>query len=410
MKKLCIIIILLSAFWAVNTVAQNYQAYIGGNNTLPVLGSETYDLQTTIYGFSSQLRWCVSDTPGDFIYTGTVYYLPELNLYKIDAASNTIVASAPVPYTVLDMETGENDQYLFHHNQQSVYKVSTSDLATVDSINTGRIITYIEVYDDNTVYAAATERILKLDFNTHSITDSVVFGTFENPAEMVLNNDKTKIFAYKASLPLTLYVVDIVSNTLETTVSLSGMLGGVGDLILSNDGSRLFVTSTGSASLSGTIRVIKTDDLSAIGDFEKDYGYGAMSFAPNGDLWIPNNASNTITVFDPAQPGIKETFSTQSFLAGPFCVAFGKEGSVGTHETGETRITVYPNPADDFLYLKDSKAPINGQLRIYDITGSLVLFERINPAGFDISHLEIGIYFVDISNGSDRFTEKILVR
>ena len=388
------------------------KAYIGGNQTLPVLNAQTYSLENTIYGFSSQLRWLQSSSDHSFIYGGTIFYQPELNLYKIDAATDEIIITKPVQYTVQDLEISDDDQFIFHHNSTTVYKIDAGSLEIADTVYTGKIISYIAYYDNNTVFASSTERIYKLDFETQSITDSVVFGNFDIPAEMAFNADKSKLYAIKSSLPLTLWVIDITSMTVENTISLSGMIGSPGDLILSQDGNYLYVTSTGSNQLNGTIRVLAVPEMTTVTDVEKDFGSGIMSFAPNGDLWIPNNTSQSVAVFDTQSNVVKETFSTQGILNGPFSIAFGTSTTGVDSKVADNCIQIYPNPASEYITIKmteKEQGPYHAVIK--NACGQTVkCYVAANNDKLDVSQLNPGIYFMEIKSKSNYQNTRFLIR
>ncbi len=386
------------------------KAYIGGTENLPVIDANSHELLNTIYGFSSQLRWLQSSSDHSTIYGGTVFYQPVLNLYKIDAATDEIIIQKPVQWTVLDLEISDDDQFLFHHNGTSVFRVDANTLETVDSVYTGKVLVYIEYFDNNTIYAASTERIYKLDYLTHSITDSIVLGTFQNPAEMELNANKTKLFIYKSSTPLTLWVADLATMTIENTISLSGMIGSSGDLALSPDGNYLYVTSTGSTTINGSIRVLNTSDMTTVADIEKDDGSGVMSFSPEGDLWIPNNISKSITIIDTENFTIKDVISTDPYSGGPFNVAFGSSVTGLTEDAAYPSIVIAPNPVTNYLYLRNADVENQTKFSVFNLQMQ-VLFEAyiyVSDFDYDMSEYPAGVYVVVVESAKHKEVRKII--
>jgi len=73
---------------------------------------------------------------------------------------------------------------------------------------------------------------------------------------------------------------------------------------------------------------------------------------------------------------------------------------------------LYPNPANNIIYLNLSEIAINQALiRIYDMHGKEVLTQSINQTNFeiDISSLSSGVYFVNIISADDIITKKLII-
>lgn len=71
---------------------------------------------------------------------------------------------------------------------------------------------------------------------------------------------------------------------------------------------------------------------------------------------------------------------------------------IATDEVNMTKLTVYPNPAKDFLKL-DVKGKIE-KVEIFDESGRSVVVESINQNRINISKLKSGVYFLNVlSNG-----------
>ena len=68
-----------------------------------------------------------------------------------------------------------------------------------------------------------------------------------------------------------------------------------------------------------------------------------------------------------------------------------------SHNSSLKDVTVYPNPAKDFLKIKISKEMTPGmEIRIMDLTGKQILTKRIisDSQQIDVSGLNSGIYFI----------------
>ncbi|MCF8228109.1 MAG: T9SS type A sorting domain-containing protein [Bacteroidales bacterium] len=407
-KEYKLLIVWLS-YLIISSSMQAQEVFIGGNNTMPVLDAETYQYKESIQGFSSQTRWVQASSDGNFIYTGTIYFQPELNLYKIDATTHEIIHSSPVPFTVQDLEISGDDQYLFHHNSTTVYKVDTDDLMAVDSFNLGKIIRYIEIYDENTIYASSTERIYKLDFTGHTVMDSVVFDAWNSPAELIINQGKTKLYSLKSSMPNTIYKIELLNHEIEMSAPLTGSIGMTNDLIFAEDGSTIYVSTNGNQDMDGSLLEVDPLDLSISTLVNKDPGSGVMSFDPDGDLWIPNNTSNSISVYDPANHEVVHAINTSDYLGGPFMVAFSEGGSVDVSEETKTPdITVFPVPAKNHVRLNTHK---NSDYRymLLSISGETKRSGILkNYAEIDLTDLPEGIYIIRLYNETENLTKKVV--
>ncbi len=83
----------------------------------------------------------------------------------------------------------------------------------------------------------------------------------------------------------------------------------------------------------------------------------------------------------------------------------------GIQETGETNVRIYPNPTrGQFIIERNSTEP--AELRIFDITGNLVLSSELSDSKFvtvNSSELKAGVYFIEIATGKSRTFSKVCV-
>ncbi|MCF8301748.1 MAG: T9SS type A sorting domain-containing protein [Bacteroidales bacterium] len=94
-------------------------------------------------------------------------------------------------------------------------------------------------------------------------------------------------------------------------------------------------------------------------------------------------------------------------------------GTTGIEEQAikEQGFAIYPNPADEFATLRfNSEASNKIAVRVYNLTGKLVkelssqkLMQK-NTVTIDISSLTKGIYMVQLTNGDQSYTNKLLVK
>ena len=72
---------------------------------------------------------------------------------------------------------------------------------------------------------------------------------------------------------------------------------------------------------------------------------------------------------------------------------------------------IFPNPADDFIYLKNIGNSEIINIKIFDVFGKNVLNTKLNNSQIDVSKLNSGIYFLKIFDENQNvFIKKIIIR
>lgn len=89
----------------------------------------------------------------------------------------------------------------------------------------------------------------------------------------------------------------------------------------------------------------------------------------------------------------------------------GCNNPVGVQNVTTTNndIKIYPNPANDILYVYSEKN-IKGHLSVYDLTGKKIYVQRLSTAqhAFDVSHWTKGIYFLRINGETQHFSKTFI--
>jgi len=83
-------------------------------------------------------------------------------------------------------------------------------------------------------------------------------------------------------------------------------------------------------------------------------------------------------------------------------------GVAGLNDNEFNNVEMYPNPANDYLSF-DTNSNENIDVQIFDILGKSVLRLKNIPNSINISELKSGIYFVQITLGSENTTKKLIV-
>ncbi len=85
-------------------------------------------------------------------------------------------------------------------------------------------------------------------------------------------------------------------------------------------------------------------------------------------------------------------------------IMFGPVSEVINPQLNETELIVFPNPASDFLWIKDGVTK-NEEIRIISVTGQLILnIKHITQDNkIDISGLKPGVYFIRTNGALSKF-------
>ena len=82
--------------------------------------------------------------------------------------------------------------------------------------------------------------------------------------------------------------------------------------------------------------------------------------------------------------------------------------NVGTSSFENAETYIYPNPAQDFLYIQTDDLQHITNIEIVDLVGKVVLEQENYLSGINIHELPKGIYLVSYFNNGSRKTEKII--
>ncbi len=80
---------------------------------------------------------------------------------------------------------------------------------------------------------------------------------------------------------------------------------------------------------------------------------------------------------------------------------------VGVKNVEQTIFEIYPNPVTNFLYIKNSKTPIES-ISIYNVFGALVYHKNQIESAIDLHNIPTGIYFIEVKSNSEFYKQKII--
>ncbi len=176
----------------------------------------------------------------------------------------------------------------------------------------------------------------------------------------------------------------------------------VGDIVLDN-----FSGNAGTAD----VTVAKINDAGEVlwavnaGDQDSEYGF-RLALGNNGNVFLGGEYRSFELEFGETT---LQNFGSpeQSIFAATLDITTG----LNPLKIAEM-ITVYPNPADDFIcFNTDQVGTENTVVRFFDINGRLVLEERrklLENNRIDISSLENGVYLMEFTSEGTKYTGKII--
>lgn len=86
--------------------------------------------------------------------------------------------------------------------------------------------------------------------------------------------------------------------------------------------------------------------------------------------------------------------------------------NLSNEQAEELDFKIYPNPVKDRIYFENQTNSDATEITIFDVLGKVVQLDRFNNAtlrnGIDVSNLKRGIYLIQIDNGRNTFTQKLI--
>lgn len=112
--------------------------------------------------------------------------------------------------------------------------------------------------------------------------------------------------------------------------------------------------------------------------------------------------------------GFKSSDNTSQFTRLHNIDVWGVPGAVNATKniSEESMFSIYPVPAEDFVNINLATDLTNSELQIIDIVGKTVYSKVVDQQAFriDISNLNSGIYFIQITHNGARHAQQLLVK
>ncbi len=155
--------------------------------------------------------------------------------------------------------------------------------------------------------------------------------------------------------------------------------------------------------------------------------FDSISIAVNDTLFVYDGADTNSTVLAKISGEQSDISFTSTNSAGAITLSFYRQngdtsalygfaalattiaGFTPADDTFAPEISVYPNPATDFVKVKNAKGYY---LEISDMSGRIILSKQLNEdnSNISINSLQKGIYIMRFTNGNKTYTNKLLVK
>lgn len=158
-----------------------------------------------------------------------------------------------------------------------------------------------------------------------------------------------------------------------------------------------------------------------LGSNPSQYYYCALQIGPDGKIYCAVNNSTYLgvinypdlagTACNYVNNGVSLSGKTCKYGLPVFTHEYSKSASVNELKHDDV-IEMYPAPVSDELFISIKGQIADGSCRILDITGKQLAFFRITDSNFkiNISQLENGIYFLQLTNGDRIVNRKFIVQ
>lgn len=151
-------------------------------------------------------------------------------------------------------------------------------------------------------------------------------------------------------------------------------------------------------------------------------GYGATQGSTQMlQMYLQWNAEDPVNDYeDQRNPYLENVYGNRNpFIDNPYLatiiwggpVAEDRWNMIGVGEFNQQDIAVYPNPTAEVIWVSNSSSLSIEKYSVYDMSGRLVMENSFNPSEskIDVSHLDNGVYLLQLNSATNSITKKIMV-
>lgn len=141
-----------------------------------------------------------------------------------------------------------------------------------------------------------------------------------------------------------------------------------------------------------------------------DIGYGDFYGMTNLRYYVLDDNWKLIEGIGMEWDGIAGSFGYSSCVYGgyDFVELINMNQTISVNEIASNKISIYPNPATDKLFINNSNTLNIQSIQLYDVLGKLVLQKLTNFQQLDVFALKSGVYLVRIGTDKGVITKKVI--
>ena len=292
-------------------------------NVTITICNDSVDVPVTIYNNGSQtLNFGITNItkspPFNLVYITN----PSSNSVTVlDVVTNQIVGSPiPVGAEPWRVTLKPDNRFAYVSNgrwgsSNSISVIRTSDNNVVTTISVGATPTGLEFTPDgNFAYVANrdADNVSKIECNTNSVVATIQLTGGSSPRDVAITPDGA--FAYVCTPFNGVFVIDIATDLVVDTIA--SVIGGR-NMVMSKDGSKLFVSKPHWIGNESTIDVIATSSnnvITTIGGFDKPHG---LDITPDGNfLYAVDKDNDRVVIIDANTNSILSSIDDGRFSGG----------------------------------------------------------------------------------------------
>lgn len=245
-----------------------------------------------------------------------------------------------------------------------------------------------------------------------STTSATIVMVNSNPTTPVINANGSTTICNGESVTLTSSeVTGNVWSTSETTPFIDVISSG-SYTVAYTDGNGCVATST----LDITVNPLPTVDFAVLPDVcSQDASFSLTQGVPFGGVY---SGVGIIGIeFDPATAGVGIHVITYTYQDVNSCENSATQtvtvqDCAGLDDLSEFGYQIYPNPADEFIYIERNESSEEALITIIDVQGKIVYSQvaKGNPVKLDVSTWSTGVYNIVLTIGVENFKQNLVIK
>ncbi|MCX8523086.1 T9SS type A sorting domain-containing protein [Chryseobacterium formosus] len=201
----------------------------------------------------------------------------------------------------------------------------------------------------------------------------------------------------------------VYNTTTQSVASSTTFPVGVKPSYMDTDGTNIYYMNEASiyktpiASPSITTSPIAVTPIT-VNSYGTAYGFNVVNnkiYAADPSGYV---AAGKIYTYD-LQGSLLNTFTVTSL---PNQIIAYNSASLSTVENSKaSKLSIYPNPSSNKFFVQGLNS---GNVQVYDLNGRMVINTQYSENGIDVSTLSKGVYVVNITDKSNSFSEKLIIK